>query len=73
MDSLPAATAKLLNALIGVVHHNGELVGGRVIAAPEHEVVHYAAGLAVEQVVEADRLGLRVEPQRGRPSRALAL
>ncbi len=65
------AAHHLVHALVGVIDHHRELVGGRVVAAPEHEVVHHAGHVAVQPVLEFDSALLASSRSAaGRPERS---
>ncbi len=67
------AADDLADALRRVVDDDGEVVGGRPVPPPEHEVVDDARDGPVEAVLEADAGAASVEAQRRRPAGRRAL
>ena len=64
------AAHHLLDALVGVVHHHGEVVGGHAVVAAQHEVVDHRGDLAVEPVDDRHHLARppAAAAPAGRPS-----
>ena len=58
----------LLDALVGIVHHDREVVGGHSVVATQHDVVRRVGQLAVEAIYDRHDLTSRPKAKGGGPT-----
>ena len=61
------AAHDLVDALIGIVDHDGEVVGRYTVIADQDEVIDRPLDLSVQDIAHGECADLRSEPERGRP------